>query len=49
MTKGKSHYRGARTDIMKRNASNARRKDRQRAAYDPHKYDGSDPDASEES
>jgi hypothetical protein len=49
MKKGKSRMR-ARTDIMRANISNARRKQRQEAkakAYDQHKYDGSDPDASE--
>ena len=39
MTKGKSHYRGARTDIMKRNAGNARHKARAKS-YDRKAYDG---------
>ena len=40
MRKGKSRMR-ARTDSLRANAR------RPRAAYDQHRYDGSDPDASE--
>jgi len=39
--KGKSRTRMARVDLMKRNAANARKKDRQRArSYDRQSYDG---------
>ena len=48
MKKGKSRMK-SRTDIVRTNASNTRRKAREQAkGYDQHKYDGSDPDASEE-
>lgn len=45
MTKGKSHCRGARLDILRSNARNARRKAREKARqYDRTRYDGSQPE-----
>jgi|WetSurMetagenome_2_1015567.scaffolds.fasta_scaffold32546_3 hypothetical protein len=41
MTKGKSHCRGARCDILKSNERNARRKARAKE-YDRTRYDGHD-------
>jgi hypothetical protein len=43
MSKGKTHFRGARCDIMRLNERNARRKARRKAAaYDRTRYDGHD-------
>lgn len=39
MRKGKSRTRNARTDIMRANAANARRRARKQAAYDRQQYD----------
>ncbi|NBJ15547.1 MAG: hypothetical protein FNP40_08205 [Dehalobacter sp. 4CP] len=39
MRKGKSRTRNARTDIMRANAANARRRARKQAAYDQRQYD----------
>ncbi len=39
MRKGKSRTRNARTDIMRANAANARRRARKQAAYDRRQYD----------
>jgi hypothetical protein len=49
--KGKSRTRNARADLMRSRAAMARKKARQAArakGYDQHKYDGSDPDAGQE-
>lgn len=47
MTKGKTHYRGARCDIVRLNAANLRRQKRQqeraaRKTYDQRAYDGAE-------
>jgi len=46
MKKGKSRMK-SRTNIMRSGVSKSRRKTREQAAYDQHRYDGCDPDASE--